>query len=162
MTIREVDFTDIPAWRAVSAGYDEEVLALVKDLDSWYQGDRDSMAFDAYMRAKITQKEAFLAVDDAGCCAGIIAFSTHGNRITFFGIARSADVLSVGGALLEYALARLDVSRGIGIHLLQTGSPWSKQHEALFAEHGFAPCGDAVENGVPVRAFIKLPEQTSI
>ena len=155
MQIRQMTDADIPKWRALSAEYDRYVQESTPDLSEWYQGNRDSPAFDVYMRAKIHQKEAFMTENEA--CLGAIAFSITNNRITFFAVAHTADFQSVAKALMYCALEQLNGALPIQINCIISTSAWIRQQHALYADFGFNLCGQVIENGVCVNAYVKLP-----
>jgi hypothetical protein len=157
MQIKPVAMSDIPCWEAISAEYDKYVMELVDNLDEWYHGNDDSMAFSSYMASKIDKEEAFMMMDSNDICLGIIAFSKQNNRITFFGVTRNADLLTIGNALLSHAFKYLDVTRDISINEIASQDEWLEQHRRLYISYGFAPAGNALENSVPVNVFLKSP-----
>lgn len=158
MQIRDVTAEDIPAWKALSREYDGYVGALVGTLQTWYEGEGDSVAFSAYMAGKIAKREAAIAVDVSGRCLGIVAFSRHNNRITFFGVSHAAAFFNVGEALVTHACKQLDASRNIAIHSIASQAPWIERHRRLLTGLGFTHCENALENGVPVHVFLKSLE----
>lgn len=83
--IRPMTIKDIPTWMTLSHEYDNYVKELVPDLVQWYEGNDTDMAFGDYMKAKIKQQEAFMAINKENkACLGIIALSHTYNRINFF------------------------------------------------------------------------------
>lgn len=157
LNVRTVIDADIPKWKALSSEYDRYVKESVPDLTEWYEGNDSSPAFDAYIESKIISGEALIAIDDLGNCLGVIAFSQKNNRITFFGVSHKADLCLVGETLLCHAINHLDSAKPISINEITSSSEWICQHRDLYLRFGFVYSCDALENGVPVHTFVKLP-----
>jgi hypothetical protein len=157
MQIRSVTESDIPRWSALSAEYDSYVKESVSDLSEWYGGNETSPAFDFYMRSKIRQHEAFMAVDSDDKLLGIIAFSRKNNRITFFAVCHSADFAAVGNALFHRTIELLDMSKPVFINEIISSADWMRMHRELYRDYGFAFYSDSIENGVPVETLVKMP-----
>jgi len=155
MSIRLVNHSDIPKWLLLSQEYDCYVKELVQDLSEWYDGNDTSPAFGDYIKAKIAQQEAFMAVDTLNNCLGIIAISKKNNRVTFFAVSHNTDFYSVGKELLQYALDILDDSNPIFINEIASSSPHTQKHGKLYTSLGFECSFEALENGVPVKTYIK-------
>lgn len=155
MQIVEVSKADIPVWTRLSAEYDRYVLELVPDISEWYVGSENSPDFDKYMKSKIRQKEAFMAVDVSNNCLGIIAVSKKNNRITFFAVSHKSDIASAGYILLTHALNLLDRSKEIVINEIKSNAPWILAQRELLQEFGFAYVEDCFENSVPLNSFKK-------
>jgi len=80
MQLRAITTNDIPTWESLSSEYDCYVQELVEDFTEWYDGnDEDSLAFTTYMEDKISEQEAYMVVNAANSCLGIVAFSKHNN-----------------------------------------------------------------------------------
>ena len=156
MQVRIVTEADIQTWRALSSEYDCYAKESVADLSQWYGGGEHSPSFASYMQAKIAQREAFMAVDCAGNCLGIIAFSKKNNRISFFAVSHSADFNVAANALFDCAFEYLDNSQAVCINEIISSSEWIGFHEKFYLDTGFVFCCDSVENGVPVKTFAKL------
>ena len=157
MQIRIVNDSDIPRWLVLSAEYDRYVKESVSDLSEWYGGNEAAPAFDFYMRSKVLQREAFMAVDRADNCLGIIALSKKNNRITFFGVSHGTDFPVVANALFCSAFELLDASKPIYINEIISASDWMRLHHELYSKLGFAFYSDIIENGVPVKTLAKMP-----
>ena len=157
MQIRTVTDSDIPQWLELSAEYDPYVKESVSDLSEWYGGNETSPAYDFYMRSKISQREAFMAVDNADNCLGIIAFSKKNNRITFFAVSHCADFPVVADALFCRAFGLLDISKPVFISEIISAADWMRLHHEFYRNLGFAFYSDTIENGVPVKTLVKLP-----
>ena len=157
MQIRAVNANDIPRWQALSAEYDRYVRESVADLTEWYDGNDSSPAFFTYMQAKISQGEVFMAADADDSCLGIIAFSKKNNRITFFAVSHRSDFQIVGNALFECAFEHLSDSKAVFINEIISSSEWMQLHGKLYRDWGFCFHCDAVENGVPVKTFMRPP-----
>ena len=157
MQVRSINENDIPKWQALSAEYDCYVKELVADLIEWYDGNDTSLDFISYMKAKISQGEAFMAVDSGDKCLGVIAFSKKNNRITFFGVAHSSDFQIVGNALFKNVLKQLNNSKSMYINEISSTSEWIQLHKKLYCTWGFCFHGNNIENGVPVKTFEKAP-----
>lgn len=155
MKIRFVTEADIPQWQRLSSEYDRYVYESVKNLKEWYDGNDDSPAFTSYMQSKIQKQEALMAVASDDVCLGVVAFSKNSNRITFFAVSHHADFSVVGNALFTYTFAILDNSRDIYINAIISTSEWMGYHEKLYIDCGFLFHCDSIENGVPVKTFIK-------
>lgn len=160
MEIRFVTERDMPLWMALSAEYDGYVSAAGADLSRWYAGEEGSPAFMGYMRAKIAQREAVMAAGGGDGCLGVVAFSRRNNRITFFAVSHGADFFGVAGALLDFALDALDQARDIYINEIVGAAQWLGLHRRLYRARGFVFYCDAMENGVPVRTLVRLPDIT--
>ena len=158
MRIRPVTEADIPNWQALSTEYDSYVKESVSDLSEWYDGNESSPAFTSYMKAKITQQEAFIAIDCDDICLGIIALSKKNNRITFFAINHRSDFFVVANAIFEYAFSLLDNSKAIYINEIISSSEWMGFHMKLYHDLGFMFFCDTIENGVPVKTLKKPPD----
>ena len=157
MQIRYATPDDIAAWRALSAEYDCYVKESVPDLTTWYGGDGQYLAFDAYMRSKIDAKEATIAVDSAGACLGIVSISKRKNRITFFGVIHGTDFFAVAEGLFRHALEQLDCKQDIYINEIISASERMLLHKKLYEDFGFVFSHHDTESGVPVHAFVKSP-----
>ncbi len=116
MLIRLVSEEDKNRWLELSCEVSYEVVkSLTKDVNTFWQG------FNDYMDRKIAQHEALIAVNRVTQqCLGIIAFSRANNSITFLGVAKQADNLSVGEQLLLTALNQLDKMREISAKVLKS------------------------------------------
>ena len=154
-TIRQMSEADIPAWLSLSHEYDGIVRELGEDLTHWYGGNETDPSFDAYMRAKLAQREAWMACGVHGKYVGVVAFSRRNNRITFFGVATRATYETVADLLLRTALDALDGTRDISITVLKSSHSSVQRERTFLLGHGFAPVGDVLENGVPVERLIK-------
>ena len=91
---------------------------MVPDLTHWYEGNEFDMAFADYMKAKIEQREAFMAFNKQTNNLGIVALSRKHNRITFFGISHKQDYYLVGEILMSYALNQLNSNLEITINVI--------------------------------------------
>lgn len=70
---------------------------LIENIDIFYKG------FDSYMKSKIKKNEAYMAIDDnLKQCMGIVAFSKTYNRITFLGVFKLFDFISVAAKLIDF------------------------------------------------------------
>src|SRR5665647_727170 len=117
---KPITVEDIPTWIALSNEYDDYVRELVPDLTQWYEGNEFDIAFVDYMKAKIQQHEAIMAIEkEAKNCLGIVAFSRKNNRITFFGISHNVDFYLVGDMLMTCALNQLNDRFEITITVLK-------------------------------------------
>jgi len=157
MQIRIITEADIPQWQALSLEYDRYVEESVPDLSEWYGGNDYSPAFTFYMKAKITQQEAFMAVDCNDSCLGVIAFSKKNNRITFFAVSHHADFNIAANALFDCAFTHLNTSEVIYINEIISSSEWIKLHRQLYFKLGFMFYCNSIENGVPVKTLAKSP-----
>ncbi|MGD1119306.1 MAG: HIT family protein [Dehalococcoidales bacterium] len=145
MLIRALSNEDIPAWLALAYESDEIVGKLIPDIDKFYEG------FDDYMADKISQHEAFMAVDRvSGQCLGIIAFSQNNSRITFLAVTGGAGFQKVGGKLMEIALNQLDNTREITANILKSDEALIRQERTLYERFSFTEAvNPAIEVGVP-------------
>ena len=158
LQIKNVGFEDVPKWRLLSKEYDDYVREVTPDLTEWYEGNNDtSISFDAYMTAKISKNEAFMAMDERGECCGIIAISRKNNNITFFGTFHEYDVLSVGDFLIQYALSELDANRSIQMNELKINAKQIQEIYVLLDKFEFVYQGEVLENGVPVNCMVRNP-----
>lgn len=74
--LKVVETNDIPQWLKLSHEYDLYINKLVGNLDQWYKGNEKDIAFSDYMIAKITKREAMMAIDITNSfCLRIIAFT---------------------------------------------------------------------------------------
>lgn len=153
--LRDMSACGISAWMKLSREYDEYIRELAGSLREWYDGSDSSDAFGEYMRRKIKQNEAFMAVDDSGECLGAVAVSKGNNRITFFGVSLSADFPSVSRTLIECALDRLDSARQISVNIPRHSAEIFVKEREAFSEYGFAPQGMLKENGVPADMYCR-------
>lgn len=144
---------DRPAWLALAHESDEIVKELTPDLFSFYQG------FDGYMKAKIKQKEAVMAVDTASeGCLGVVAFSISNNLIYFLGVTKDADFQTVGTELLEIALSKLGKKKEIAVNILRSDLEPIMGERSLYEAFGFVERDNTIfEAGVPACLMIKLP-----
>ena len=153
---RPLSMKDIPTWLALSNEYDNYVRELVSDLTLWYEGNNSDIAFLDYMKAKISQREACIALDEeTKKNIGIVAFSKKNNKISFFGVAHGVDFHSAGDILISYAINQLNDQLDISITVLKSKSPHLEKERDLLKNHGFTCVGSELENGVPVETFVK-------
>ncbi|QUI20882.1 hypothetical protein HZI73_00515 [Vallitalea pronyensis] len=132
------------------------VKELVPDLVQWYEGNEKDMAFGDYMKAKIKQQEAFMAINkETKGCLGIIALSHTYNRITFLGISHTKYYKLAGDMLMSYALGQLNSRIEIAINLIKSNAEHINYMRELIKEYGFVKEQSALENGVPVDKMIK-------
>ncbi|MCL2189753.1 MAG: hypothetical protein FWC16_10695 [Defluviitaleaceae bacterium] len=156
MKIKALNMTDISKWIVLSKEYDVYVREVISDLSEWYGGNgTTSESFDKYMKRKINNGEAFMAVDDYGNCCGIIAISRNNNNITFFGISHESDVVVAGDVLLNYALSKLDSSISVKLNELKSNAGQIQKIYALLDKSGFVFQSEVLENGVPVNQMVK-------
>lgn len=157
INIMPVKIEDIPIWIVLSHEYDIYMRELVSDLTVWYEGDENDIAFTDYMMAKITQNEAFMAIDNrSGICLGIVAFSIKNNRITFFAVSHTAEFDVVGNMLFGHALSSLDTAREITVTIVKSKAPHIIKEKELFTKYGFTITGSQLENGVPVHRMSRM------
>ena len=156
MKIKIISEADIQEWILLSKEYDGYVQEIASDLTEWYDGNDTSLSFDNYMKAKINKSEAFMAIDDNGCC-GIIAISKTNNRITFFAISHKHDFNLVGEFILNYAIMQLNINRGITINVIKSNVAQIQKEHLLLKKFNFQLSHDDFENGVPVNSFILNP-----
>jgi len=144
---------DCQTWLNLAHESDELVSQLVPDISTFYDG------FNDYMKAKIKQNEAFMAVDRiSGQCLGVIAFSKSHNRITFLGVSVNSDFPAIGSELMEVALNQLDNTREISVTVLKSDADPVKQERSLYESLGFNEYDDTIlEAGVPACLMKKLP-----
>ena len=157
MTTKLVAEADIPQWQALSAEYDQYVKESVADISEWYNGSGGSQSFMSYMRAKILQQEAFMAIDCNNNCLGIIAFSKKHSRITFFAVSYGSDFFTVANALFRCAFDFIGSPDAIYINEIISSSEWIGFHRKLYHELGFVFLNNAEENGVPIRTLMLKP-----
>ena len=152
MLIRAVTMDDRQAWLDLAHESDELVSQLIPDISTFYNG------FDDYMKVKIEQNEAFMAVDRMSeRCLGVVSFSKSHNRITFLGISANADFCIIGSKLVEIALNQLDNTREISVNVLKSDSEMINQERALYERFNFTACNDSVfEAGIPA-CLMKRP-----
>ena len=156
--IKPMTTEDIPMWISLSNEHDDYVRELVPDLTQWYEGNESDMAFADYMKAKIKQREAFMAIDKSEKkCLGIVAFSKKHNRITFFGISHNQDYYLAGEILMSYALNQLNTHLEITINVIKSTAHHIEKERDFIKKFGFICIGSELENGVPVDKMIKQP-----
>jgi ribosomal protein S18 acetylase RimI-like enzyme len=153
MLIKTLTEKDIPAWLALAHEGDEIIARMIPDLAVFYAD------FDGYMERKIKQQEAFMAYDVLSYkCLGIIAFSKNNNRITFLGIARTANYPAVGKRLMEHALNQLDNTGEITASVLKLNVGIFQKERELYKSLGFMETDDKImESGVPAGIMKKNP-----
>jgi predicted GNAT family N-acyltransferase len=114
------------------------------------------VAFADYMKAKIEQREAVMAIDkNEKKCLGIVAFSRNHNRITFFGISHNQDYYLVGEILMSYALNQLNSHHEITINVIKSTAHYIEKEREFIKKFGFICIGSEFENGVPVDKMMK-------
>ncbi|HEY31663.1 MAG TPA: GNAT family N-acetyltransferase [Dehalococcoidia bacterium] len=152
MLIRAVTMDDCQTWLNLAHESDEIVSRLIPDIATFYDG------FDDYMKAKIRQNEAFMAVDRMSeRCLGIVAFSKSHNRVTFLGVSTNSDFYIIGSKLMEVALNQLDNTKEISVTVLKSDSEPIKQERVLYESLGFTEHdGSVLEAGVPA-CLMKRP-----
>ncbi len=140
--IQSINEKDIPIWLALARESETIVKELIPDVNIFYEG------FDAYMLAKIQQREAFMALRPDTGCVGIVAFSRRHNRITYLGVSEGYSYLEVGSHLLEFALQQLDVSKEITSTVLKGSHPRLSEERQLYECYSFHAGEDTIEAGV--------------
>jgi len=152
MLIRAVTLDDTETWLKLSHEWDDIVSQLISDVSTFYEG------FDDYMVAKISQNEAFIAMDRvAGRCLGIVAFSKSNNRISYLGVARKADFQLVSSKLMETAINQLNTTREISANVFKSSLAPVKQERTLYESYGFTERNTVLEAGIPACVMIKPP-----
>ena len=153
MLIRALTKNDRQAWLTLAHESDEIVGGLIPDIATFYEG------FDDYMKSKIKQHEAFMAMDRMSeKCLGIVAFSKKHNRITFLAVTKDAEFQRVGGKLMEVALNQLGNTKEITVNVLMSDAELIKQERALYERFSFVESDNTiVENGIPACQMKRPP-----
>lgn len=155
--LKVVETNNIPQWLMLSHEFDLYINELVGNLTQWYQGNEKDIAFLDYMNAKITKKEAIMAIDNTNTgCLGIIAFSKTYNRITFFAVSHNADFESVSKMLIDYALSQLDTYKQITVNVIKSDAEILCKERKVFSNYGFVLSNSELENGVPVDKLCRV------
>jgi len=143
---------DWQTWLELAHESDELIGKLIPDISTFYDG------FDDYMKAKIRQNEAFMAVDRlSGRCLGIVAFSKSHNRITFLGVSKNNDFHIIGSKLLEVALNQLNNTKEISVTVLKSDFEPITKERTLYERFSFTEYDNTIlEAGVPA-CLMKRP-----
>ncbi|OPY54559.1 MAG: hypothetical protein A4E49_00870 [Methanosaeta sp. PtaU1.Bin112] len=128
MLITEVTPAHIPQW-----------LALAAEMEPLFKGSMaNNPEFQAYMRAKIEHREAFMAIDcTVAAVMGIIGFSCMHNRISWFGVFEQYRKRGAGSKLLRCTLNQLDPARTVTVCTFRDGEPAGQPARCLFQKFGF-------------------------
>lgn len=149
MLIRPMILEDTDRWMALSREFDPYIEEQGLDLETWYGHVPGGNPFEDYMKTKITHQEAYIATSEEGATLGAVAFS-KANRISFLGVSLKVEYQPVAAALMDVALANLDLSKPITTTEMDIEAPHVTNQIALLDSYGFKPIGHQIEEGLPV------------
>jgi ribosomal protein S18 acetylase RimI-like enzyme len=129
MYIRLAQLEDLIKWQAIA----EDVAQIFGNPNM-----ANDPEFIEYAQRKISQKEAYIAVDDFNkTFYGFIGFSKHFNRITWFGVLKEHRNKGIGSKLLEKAIEELDKTKEITVETYRKNYDPGKPARHTYEKHGF-------------------------
>ena len=129
MIIRFAEEDELEKWKIVARNVAEIFGNPTMDTD---------IEFIDYAQRKIKQKEALIAVDDINNeFYGIIGFSKHFNRITWFGVIDKYRNKGIGSKLLEKALNELDKTKEITVETYRENYIPGQPARHVYIKYGF-------------------------
>ena len=129
MIIRFAEKNELEKWKAIAKDVAEIFGNPTMDTDP---------EFIDYAQRKIKQKEALIAVDDMDKeYFGVVGFSRHFNRITWFGVLEKYRNKGIGSKLLETALKELDKTKEITVETYRENYILGHPARYVYNKYGF-------------------------
>jgi diadenosine tetraphosphate (Ap4A) HIT family hydrolase/GNAT superfamily N-acetyltransferase len=137
MLIKMMELSNLMAWQEIA----NEVSTI---FDTHAMGE--SAEFIEFAKRKIKQYEAIGAFDRmSGELKGVVSYSKHNNRISWFAVTQTARKKGIGDKLLKTALRQLDSTRPVSVITADDTS--RKAFQSVYIRNGFQKENQTSHNG---------------